>query len=271
MKNNEQYKYKKKVIAVCGKGGVGKTAFTAILSHALSTNEIAGKLLVIDADPAVGLPSALGVQVNKTLGNTREHVIETAKNGDYEDKSNLSNMLDYLVFETLVETDQLSLLAMGRTENQGCYCSVNTLLRYSIDTLMSKFDTLLIDGEAGLEQINRQIVDHIDDLIILTDTSSRGRETVEHIKNMIKTEHVIECKRLWVVINRVPEGFDVNPLIQTMLDMNLEILGVIPLDTNIVYFDSLAKPLVGLPKVSSAVMIIKNIANKIFNDDSTAN
>lgn len=53
------------IIAVSGKGGVGKTAFTTLLIKALSkkTNSI----LVVDADPDSNLPETLGVEVEKLL------------------------------------------------------------------------------------------------------------------------------------------------------------------------------------------------------------
>lgn len=43
-----------KVIAVCGKGGVGKTALTAMLTRELKNRKDTGHFLVVDADPALG-------------------------------------------------------------------------------------------------------------------------------------------------------------------------------------------------------------------------
>jgi CO dehydrogenase maturation factor len=86
-------------------------------------------------------------------------------------------MLDYRVFEALTELDTFSILAMGRTETLGCFCPVNTLLRGAIETLSESFDTILIDGEAGLEQINRQVVRRLQALLIVSDPISRGVET----------------------------------------------------------------------------------------------
>ena len=149
---SEPLNSKKRLIAVCGKGGVGKTAFTAIMATALLESEQAGKLLLIDADPAMGLPLALGIKVERTMGQVREEIIKTAKRGKKDENVQLVDKLDYMTFEALHEMDGFALLAMGRTETLGCYCPVNELLRGTIESLSESFDTILIDGEAGLEQ-----------------------------------------------------------------------------------------------------------------------
>ncbi|MCP4690409.1 MAG: AAA family ATPase, partial [Desulfobacterales bacterium] len=46
-------------IAVSGKGGVGKTTFSALLARAL--NKQGKRVLAIDADPDANLAAALGV------------------------------------------------------------------------------------------------------------------------------------------------------------------------------------------------------------------
>ena len=125
----------KLVIAMCGKGGAGKTAFTAMARTVLSKSGRAGKLLLIDADPAMGLTHAVGVGVRRTMGEVREEIIGTAKGGKQEEKARLADKLDYLTLEALTETDEFALVAMGRTETLGCYCPVNSLLRDSIEDL----------------------------------------------------------------------------------------------------------------------------------------
>ena len=52
----------RRVVAVCGKGGVGKSALVAMMARSLADNPHTGRLLVIDADPALGLALALGVE-----------------------------------------------------------------------------------------------------------------------------------------------------------------------------------------------------------------
>ena len=70
-----------KVIAVCGKGGVGKTALTAMLTRQLKKRADTGRLLVVDADPALGLLYALNVETDKTIGAVRDKVLAAAESG----------------------------------------------------------------------------------------------------------------------------------------------------------------------------------------------
>ena len=164
----------RKLVAVCGKGGTGKTAFTAMVTKVLLDSGRGGKLLLIDADPAMGLPLALGVTVERTMGQIREEIIHTARRGGEEEKRHVVDMIDYMAFEALHEEDGFALLAMGRTETLGCFCPINSVLKETIQALSQSFDTIVIDGEAGLEQINRQVVGKVDMLIIVSDATSRG-------------------------------------------------------------------------------------------------
>ena len=176
-----------RVFAVCGKGGVGKTAFTAMLTRVLLEGGVADRLLAIDADPAQGLTHALGMRVEKTMGQVRETILAAAQSGTDTELTELAGTLDYMVMEALVEHDNLALLAMGRSESLGCFCSVNAILRDAIKLLSQRFDILVIDGEAGVEQINRQVVDRIDHLIMVTDTSEF---LIEALKKGLRVKEV---------------------------------------------------------------------------------
>lgn len=255
---------KNRLVAVCGKGGTGKTVFTAMMTKVLLDSGRAGKLLLIDADPAMGLPLALGITVRRTMGQIREEIIKTARGGKEEEKRQVVDKLDYMVFEALVEMDNFALLAMGRTETLGCYCPVNNLMRGAIETLSHSFDTILIDGEAGLEQINRQVMGHVDTLIIISDATSRGLQTAAQIKGMVQSERVIQCDKLGLVFNRVQGNEEL--LKQSAQEMGLDVFGYIPQDENIAYYDLVGKPIIELP-TSPGLAAVRNIVEKsIFNE-----
>jgi len=233
---------------------------TALMTRALVESGRAGKLLVIDADPALGQLSALGMKVKRTMGQVREDIIKTAKHGGKEAKAELADKIDYMVFEALSETDDFALLAMGRTETMGCYCPVNSLLRKAIETLSQNFDTIMIDGEAGLEQINRQVTRHLDTLLIISDPTSRGLETAAVIKDMVEKEKLIACKKMGIVFNRVTGNEDL--LKQAAEKIGIKVLGMVPQDPEIAAHDLVGKPIMELPLDSVGPVAVRKIVEE---------
>ena len=75
------------VIALTGKGGVGKTSLSAAIVRQLAEWQPAARILAIDADPAIGLSVALGVSVTETLDDIRRRVADdvTEKLHDTQD------------------------------------------------------------------------------------------------------------------------------------------------------------------------------------------
>ncbi len=249
----------KTLISVCGKGGTGKTAITAMMTRALVDSGRAGKLLVIDADPALGQLSALGAQVDRTMGQVREDIIKTAQVGRKEEKAALAGQVDYMAFEALREMDDFALLAMGRTEKGGCYCPVNSLLRGAIESLSKSFDTILIDGEAVLEQINRQIVRHLDTLLIISDPSSRGLETAAVVRGMVEDEKVIGCDRMGIVFNRVSGHEEL--LAKSAEKIGVEVFGFIPNDEAVAEHDILGRPITELPADCAGLAAVRKLVD----------
>lgn len=246
-----------RLVSVCGKGGTGKTAMIAMMARALVDTRRAGKLLVIDADPALGQLSALGARVDRTMGQVREDIIRTARKGNQEAKVELAEKLDYMVFEALSELPQFALLAMGRTETLGCYCPVNSLLRGAIEKLSDSFDTILVDGEAGLEQINRQVVRRLDTLFIVSDPTSRAIETAAQVKHMVEEERIIEVQRLGLIFNRVMGNEEL--LQAAAAKIGVPVFGYVPQDPQIAAYDLVGRPITSLPVDSTALAAVRTI------------
>jgi len=171
------------VIAVCGKGGVGKTSLSALIVRSL-TRDPARRVLAVDADPAVGLAYALGLPVAKTVDQIRQELIQALGAEAPADKQDLLRQLDYDLFAALSERDNLAFLAIGRPEGHGCFCQVNQLLRQLIGDLAGRFDAVVIDGEAGLEQIQRRVMDLVTHLLIVSDGSLKSRRVAATLHHM---------------------------------------------------------------------------------------
>jgi len=245
---------KRRLIAIAGKGGTGKTVLTALMTKILVSFD-KDKILVIDADPAMGLSNILGVRVGKTLEDVRNEIIKVASTGKREEKTQMVMMLDYKVFEALVEKRGFALLAMGQPKAPGCFCPANTLLKSAVQSLSKSFDIVLIDCEAGLEQISRKVVSSVETLTITTDVTMRGVKTAVAIK---KAAHKFtKARRVGLVVNRVRNG---EKSIQSLtLKAGMEIFGWIPEDHHITEWDLVGRPIIDLSQTSPSVIAVRQI------------
>ena len=185
------------ITAVCGKGGVGKTVVTGALVRAIAERGL--RILAVDADPAMGLSFILGLHPDiKTLGNIRSELIETARTK--KDPTAIADTLDYLVLEALIETQQFDFFAMGRSSSRGCFCPVNTLLKGSLKKLTANYDCILVDAEAGLEQINREVMTGVSNIVTLIDGSQRSMHSLALIREI--TSQMKMTARIGAVLNR---------------------------------------------------------------------
>lgn len=249
-----------KIIAVCGKGGVGKTFLSAAMIKFLATRGDL-KILAIDADPALGLSPALGIEIKKTVNDIRNNLVDMIKKGKRTgDRSDLLAMLDYEAFDALGEGSNFAVLSIGRPEDEGCYCQVNELLKEIIGSLSRNFDLVLIDGEAGIEQINRRVMKNVDDLVLISDTSAKGANVLSAIKKLIEDRKAVEYKRMGVVINRAKSKEEVDKIAD---DTALELLGWIPEDDIIREYDFNGKPILDLPDTTPSLIAVRQILKKL--------
>jgi CO dehydrogenase maturation factor len=224
-------KKRTRIIAVCGKGGVGKTSISAMIVKILSS-DTRHKVLAIDADPAVGLASALGVPVHKTVDDIRNDLIQKVKDGTSEDKARILSRLDYEIFSALAEKINLAFLAIGRPEKEGCYCQVNHMLKDLIQAMAQNFDYVVIDGEAGIEQVNRRVMEKVTHLILVSDPSAKGLNVAGTIKEVSKISVAYEQHGL--IVNKVRNESEFH---QIKLPDGLIPIGWVPEDDTIRSFD----------------------------------
>ena len=216
--------HKAKILTVAGKGGVGKTSICASIVRLMVEKYPDKKILAIDADPAVGLSVALGVDVKLTLDDIRQSIVDSVENGDTREAMELLSEARFRMFDALVEMPGFAFLAIGRPESSGCYCKVNSYLKEVISLLANSFDYVIIDGEAGIEQIQRRAMDKVTHLLLITDQSKKGAQVVETIKGV--ADELISYEKIGVIINRVT-----NPELVGLTQVpGVEILTAIPAD-----------------------------------------
>lgn len=194
-------KNKNIVIALTGKGGVGKTSLSASIVRLLTEKRPDARILAIDADPAIGLSVALGVEVTETLDEIRKRIANDVT-GKLKDTENILAEARFRLFEAMQETDGYAFLAIGRPESAGCYCAINSYLRQVIGLLIDDFDYVVIDGEAGIEQINRRVLERVTHLICVSDQSRKGLQIVSTIKDV--ADELVMYDHIGLIVNRAP-------------------------------------------------------------------
>ena len=207
------------IIAVAGKGGVGKTTVAAFLIRYLL--KIDRPVLAVDADPNSNLNVLLGLEYKETISDIREE----AKNLSSQSFSK-SDFFKLRLEEILVEANGMDLLVMGRPEGAGCYCAVNNILREYLVKLAKDYRFVVIDNEAGMEHLSRRTANNIDRLILVTDTTRVGISSAINAFDTIKKVG-LKIKDISVLVNKYRDRLDGDKL-KDIRALGLDITAYIP-------------------------------------------
>jgi CO dehydrogenase maturation factor len=245
------------IVAIVGKGGVGKTIVTTLIAKAISTS-YKYKLLLIDADPThPHLSKMVKLVPEKSLEKIRADLIDDTI-GKKEEIKSLAETIDFKVYDAIKESKEFSLFSIGQPEGPGCFCPSNTILRNVIESISSDFEVVLIDCEAGLEQINRMVIKSVDKLLIVTDISLRSVETAKSISESAKK--FTNYKRIGVIVNRVRGN--IPNILDKLEEYELPVLTLIPEDDLLTKLDLEGKPIIDISEASVSFQRIKqNIDN----------
>ena len=246
-----------KIIAVAGKGGVGKTSLAATMVKVLVEKYPDKKILAIDADPAVGLSTALGIEVKTTIDDIRKRVVATVEDGDTKTAIELLGEARYHIFDAIEEADGFAFIAVGRPENAGCYCKINSYLKEVIKVVSDYFDYVVIDGEAGIEQINRRVMEKVTHLVLVSDASRKGTQVIKTIKEV--ADELVMYEKVGVILNRIPDES-----VREYIELgDLEELACIGTDKELAAFDITGKNVFYMPNDSKIVSGVGNALAKL--------
>ncbi len=245
-------------IAVAGKGGTGKTAVSSLIVAQLIKD---GKspVLAIDADPNSNLNERLGVELTQTLGDLEATVLGSGK--DVPVGMDKHRYVEYQLQTCLIEETGFDLLAMGRTEGPGCYCSVNNILRDFIDKLTPNYKYVVMDNEAGMEHLSRRTTRDVDLLLMVSDATLVGVRAAGRIYEMEKGLE-IDVAESYLVVNRA--NGDLHESVAAEIEKTgLKLLGTVPVDENIAEYSIDSKSFLLLPDDSPARVAVRKLLDAV--------
>jgi CO dehydrogenase maturation factor len=249
-----------KIIALAGKGGVGKTTIGGILVRYLVEELKSGPVLAVDADPNSNLNEVLGVDVYSTIGEARELMKKDVPQGMTKDI-----WFEYKVHEAIIEGNGFDLLVMGRPEGPGCYCAANSLAKQSIETLKTNYPFVVVDNEAGMEHMSRLVTQDLDYLYVISDPSPRGLLTAKRIIGLIRELH-LNIKDWHIIVNRVRENEEerISGLAE---EKGLRVTGFIREDRDLVRADAEGMSIFSMPRDSVALSDAYLAFNKTLSNE----
>jgi CO dehydrogenase maturation factor len=245
-------------VAVAGKGGTGKTTIAALLIELLASK---GTVLAMDADPSVNLHMALGLPAPETIGDIREELGDSVRSGVLPPTMSKVEYFEMRTREAMVESTALDLVAMGRPEGPGCYCSANYALRTFLDRLADAYDYVVIDNEAGMEHISRQTTKDIHTLLLVSDPSIRGITAAGRMQELIRDLRTA-VTRVYLVVNRI-NGDLSTEVKEAIRAQGLELLALVPSDPMVGDLDARGRPIVDLPAESPVREAVRQMSAKL--------
>ncbi len=242
------------IVAVAGKGGVGKSTISALLVRCLAqrANKI---VLAVDADPNANLGEKLGVEVERTIGDLREDLLRRAE--ELSAGGSKQEAVMYQLRLALIEGHDFDLVTMGRPEGRGCYCYINNLLRTFLDDIMGGYPYVVIDNEAGMEHLSRRTCQRMDALLIVSDATRVGLETAGRILELARKMDV-QVGTAMLLINRVrgglPEG------LKEVVPAGFQRVLLLPYDPQVEEMAVSGRPLTDLPDDDPLLRAVREMA-----------
>jgi CO dehydrogenase maturation factor len=170
-----------KTLVTIGRGGTGKSSFTALMAKCfIEAGE--APLLLVDADPDQNLAEMVGVDLKEAGKSTMaELIVDTfiQKGGTTVGVSPTERIESKIWANGLYESENFDFMSVGTKWVEGCYCMPNSALKAALESLTKNYKYVLIDSPAGLEHLNRRIASKVNDIFDILDHS---KKSFDHVK-----------------------------------------------------------------------------------------
>jgi CO dehydrogenase maturation factor len=250
-----------KTLVTVGRGGIGKSSFTALMAKAL-INSAQSPILLVDADPDQNLAEMLGIDLKEAGKSTIAELLVSTfiEQGGTTVGIPPTQRIESRIWENaLFESPNFDFLAVGTKWVEGCYCMPNSALKGALESLTKNYKYVLVDSPAGLENLNRRITSNVNDIFDILDHSKKSQD---HVRRAYKIAKEVDMKfeNFYLVGGyRFPAELSK----QVEVDLGFKFLGKIAADDQLDEFVLNGKSLLDLPSSSKAYLSVKAILKNL--------
>ncbi len=256
-------KNRRQKMAVCGKGGTGKSTLTALLAEVLRREGYT--VLVIDSDESnPGLPRLLGLDTPST---PLISLLERFSTGDRkEDASWLEApriSLESIPRAFIVSAPRMKFLTVGKIIDpfQGCACQMADLARDFVQKIdLGIKEIMLIDMQAGIESFGRGMERGVDTVLTIVEPSFDSLALAEKIRYMAEG---IGISAIQAILNKIPSPKAEEKLREELENKQMKVAGAVYFDPHISQAGFTGQK---LPANTDAAAQVKKIAAAILSE-----
>jgi len=232
-----------KKIAVCGKGGSGKSVIVRLLADGIRARGL--RVLVVDADESnTGLHRMLGFDSPPSpliglLGGKQkleEEIEARIRAGESEMSLELIREempVANIPPEYILETDGIKLVNIGKIlmALEGCACPMGIVSRSFLKKLRLQADEIaIVDLEAGVEHFGRGVETSVDCVLVIVEPSLDSLEIAERISELAAQ---IQIADVWVILNKITSEEIATRLTDYLNKKDISVIGSIHQDPEI--------------------------------------
>lgn len=250
-----------KTLVTIGRGGTGKSSFTALMAKCFIEAGTA-PILLVDADPDQNLGEMLGVDLKEAGKSTIADLIVSTfiEGGGTTVGIAPTQRIESRIWENgLYEGKNFDFMAVGTKWVEGCYCMPNSALKGALGSLTKNYKFVLVDSPAGLENLNRRITSEVNDIFDILDHSKKSQD---HVRRAYKIAKEVDMKfeNFYIVGGyRFPAELGK----QAEADLKFKYLGKISADDQLDEYVLDGKSLLDLPNDNKAYLSVKEILNSL--------
>ena len=250
-------------ILVSGKGGVGKTSISAMLSLIFSRNGY--NVLALDTDSVPNLASSLGIPIGEA-----EKIVPLAKNDKLAEERtgarpgegwgilfSLTPSVDDIADKYGVKiNDRLKLVVVGSIDmsKEGCLCPAIALAKaFLIHVMTRSREVIIVDAEAGGEVFGRGLAEKFDLNITVSEPTIKSLVIA---RKLIRMADELGIRNNILVVNKVTDELTVARSIKKVFNDERVDYHIVRYDPEVVKLEMLGE---GLDKLSPNSIFFKDV------------